>query len=228
MGITMTNQTGSRLWIENRLTSRLGLQYPIIQGTLGAVAAQRLRVAASNYGGLGSFGAYGLNPEAIRKVIREIKDLTPKPFAMNLWVSMEDEGALTSTEEAFHRSLSPLTKHIESVGGAKPSYRPYEPIRFEDQVQVLLEEGISVFSSIYGIPSRQILDEFRSQGIVLIGAATTVDEAIALEQAGADVVAASGFEAGGHRGSFLQPSEDSLTGTMALVPQVVDAGRLPA
>jgi nitronate monooxygenase len=223
----MANRVGSKSWTENRLTSRLELLYPIIQGPLGGLSSQRLTAAVSNYGGLGSFGAHGLNPEAIRKVIRAIKDLTPRPFAMNLWVSMEDEGALTSTEEAFHRSLSPLAKHIESVGGAKPSYRPYEPIRFEDQVQVLLEEGISAFSFIYGIPSKQILDEFRRQGIVLIGTATTVDEAIALEQAGVDVIAASGFEAGGHRGSFLQSSEDSLTGTMALVPQVVDAVSLP-
>ena len=94
-------------------------------------------------------------------------------------------------------------------------------------MQVLLDEGISVFSFIYGIPSKQILDEFRRKGIALIGTATTVDEAIALEQAGVDVIAASGFEAGGHRGSFLQPAEDSLTGTMALVPQVVDAVQLP-
>jgi nitronate monooxygenase len=160
-------------------------------------------------------------------VIRELKSLTAKPFAMNLWVSMEDEGAITSTEEAFHRSFEPLAKHIESVGGEKPSYRPYEPIRFEDQVQVLLDEGISAFSFIYGIPSGPILDEFRRKGVVLIGTATTVDEAIALEQAGVDVIAASGFESGGHRGSFLRPSEDSLTGTMALTPQVVDAVKVP-
>jgi nitronate monooxygenase len=223
----MANRVGPKAWTDNRLTSRLGLQYPIIQGPLGGLSSQRLTAAVSNYGGLGSFGAHGLEPEAIRKVMREIKGLTSKPFAMNLWVSMEDEGALTSTEEAFHRSLAPLAKHIESVEGAKPSYRPYEPIRFEDQVQVLLDEGISAFSFIYGIPSKQILDDFRRQGIVLIGTATIVDEAIALEQAGVDVIAASGFEAGGHRGSFLQPSEDSLTGTMALVPQVVDAVKLP-
>src|ERR1700723_1786249 len=227
MEIMMANRAGSKLWTENRLTSRLGLQYPIIQGSLGGLSSQRLTATVSNYGGLGSFGAHGLKPEAIRNVIREIKSLTSKPFAMNLWVSMEDEGALTSTKEAFHRSLAPLAKHIESVGGGTPSYRPYEPIRFEDQVQLLLEEGIPVFSFIYGIPSKQILDEFRRRGIALIGTATTVDEAIALEQASVDVVAASGFEAGGHRGSFLHPSEDSLTGTMALVPQVVDAVRIP-
>lgn len=223
----MANRVGSKSWTENRLTSRLGLQYPIIQGPLGGLSSQRLTSAVSNYGGLGSFGAHGLKPEAIRKVIREIKDLTAKPFAMNLWVSMEDEGARTSTEEAFQRSLSSLAKHIESVGGVKPTYSPYEPIRFEDQAQVLLDEGVSAFSFIYGIPSRQILDEFRRQGIVLIGTATTVEEAIALEQAGVDVIAASGFEAGGHRGSFLRPSEDSLIGTMELVPQVVDAVKLP-
>ena len=146
---------------------------------------------------------------------------------MNLWVSMEDEGALTSTEEAFHRSLAPLAKHIESVGGAKPAYLPYEAIRFEEQVQVLLDEGVSAFSFIYGIPSKEILGEFRRRGVALIGTATTVDEAVELERAGVDVIAASGFEAGGHRGSFLQSSEDSLTGTMALVPQVVDAVKLP-
>jgi nitronate monooxygenase len=190
--------------------------------------ARRLVLAAA-YGrrfelwGLGSFGAHDLKPE----VIREIKGLTPKPFAVNLWVSMEDEDAFASTEEAFHRSLATLEKLIESVGGGNPSYRPYEPIRFDDQVQVLLDEGISAFNFIYGIPSKQILDEFRRQGIGLIGTATTVDEAIALEQAGVDVIADSGFEAGGHLGSFLQPSDNSLTGTMALVPQVVDAVKFP-
>ena len=73
---------------------------------------------------------------------------------MNLWVSMEDEGAFTSTEEAFHRGLSSLAKHIESVKVGKPSYRPYDPIRFEDQIQVLLDEGNSAFSFIYGLPSK--------------------------------------------------------------------------
>jgi nitronate monooxygenase len=226
MGTAMANREGSSVLMENRLIARLGVQHPIIQGPLGGFSSQRLTAAVSNHGGLGSFGAHGLTPEAIRNVLREIKGLTPKPFAMNLWVSMEDDGAAASTEEAFHRSLAPLAKHIESVGGSKPAYLPYKPVRFEDQVQVLLDEGISVFSFIYGIPSQNILDQLRRKEVALIGTATTVDEAIALEQAGIDVIVASGFEAGGHRGSFLKPAEDSLTGTMALVPQVVDAVKL--
>jgi len=102
----MAKHAGSRSWTKNRLTSRLGVQYPIIQGPLGGLSSQRLTAAVSNYGGLGSFGAHSLKQEEIRNVIREIRGLTPKPFAMNLWVSMEDKGALTSTEEAFHRSLA--------------------------------------------------------------------------------------------------------------------------
>jgi nitronate monooxygenase len=85
----------SASWTKNRLTSRLGLKYPIIQGPLGGLSSQRIAADVSNDGGLGSFGAHGLNPEAIRQVIREFKNLTSKPFAMNLWVSMEDKGAFT-------------------------------------------------------------------------------------------------------------------------------------
>jgi len=217
----------STSWAETGLTARLGIEYPIIQGPLGGLSSQRLSAAVSNFGGLGSFGAHGLHSDAIRKVIREIRSLTSKPFAVNLWVSMEDEGAFASDESAFCRSLSYLTKHIEDVGGVLPSYAPYVPIRFEDQVRVLLEERVPAFSFIYGIPPKEILDECRGRDIATIGTATTVDEAIALEEAGVDVVVASGFEAGGHRGSFLRPSEESLVGTIALVPQAVDAVKLP-
>jgi nitronate monooxygenase len=223
----MAAQFESTFWTRTGLTTRLGIEYPIIQGPLGGLSSQRLTAAVSNFGGLGSFGAHGLQPDAIRKVIREIRSLTSKPFAMNLWVSMEDEGAFTSDETAFHRSLSSLSKHIEDLQGVLPSYTPYDPIRFEDQVRVLLEEKVPVFSFIYGIPPKEIRDEFHHRGIAIIGTATTVDEAIALDEAGVDVIAASGFEAGGHRGSFLRPSEESLTGTIALVPQVVDAVKVP-
>ncbi|MBV8860183.1 MAG: nitronate monooxygenase [Acidobacteria bacterium] len=223
----MEKQFEEKSWAETGLTTRLGIEYPIIQGPLGGLSSQRLTAAVSNFGGLGSFGAHGLRPDAIRQVIREIRSLTSKPFAMNLWVSMEDEGASASDESAFRRSLSYISKHIEEVGGVLPSYTPYEPIRFEDQFRVLLEEKVPAFSFIFGIPPREVLDDCRHHGIAIIGTATTVDEAVALEAAGVDVIAASGFEAGGHRGSFLRPSEESLTGTMSLVPQVVDAVKLP-
>jgi nitronate monooxygenase len=186
-----------------------------------------LTATVSNFGGLGSFGAHGLSPSAIKDVIAEIRELTAKPFAINLWVSMEDEGASTSGREEFQRSLSHIAKHIQAVGGTLPEYRPYVATRLEDQVRVLLDAKVPVFSFIVGIPPKEILDECRVQGIVTVGTATTPSEAIALEQAGVNVIVASGFEAGGHRGSFLLSAEESLTGTFSLTPQVADAVSVP-
>jgi nitronate monooxygenase len=221
------SNTAAPTWANTRVSARLGIAYPIIQGPLGGFRSQRLTAAVSNYGGLGSFGAHGLEPSAIKDVIAELRSMTDKPFAMNLWVSMEDEGAKRSDEAAFRRSLAPLAPLIESLGGALPSYEPYSPTSFEEQVRVLIDAKAPAFSFIYGIPPREILDECRAQGIVLIGAATTPDEAIELQKANVDVIVASGFEAGGHRGSFLRPAEDSLTGTLSLVPQVADVVSAP-
>src|ERR1700726_3925997 len=214
-------------WNENRLTAKLGIGYPVIQGPLGGLSSQKLTAAVSNFGGLGSFGAHGLKPEAIKEAIAEIRSLTSKPFAMNLWVSMEDEGARTSDENAFNRSLAPLAAHIAALGAPRPEYKPYSWIRFEDQARVLLDEKVPVFSFIYGIPPQEILDECRANNIVTIGTATTPEEGSALQEAGVDAVVASGFEAGGHRGSFLRAAEDSLTGTFSLVPQIADMVNVP-
>jgi nitronate monooxygenase len=214
-------------WNQTRVASSLGIQYPIIQGPLGGLSTQRLTATVSNFGGLGSFGAHGLSPSAIGEVIAEIRELTTRPFAVNLWVSMEDDSARASGREEFARSLAHLAAHIEDVGGTLPEYKPYAPIRFEDQARVLLDAKIPVFSFIVGIPPSEILDECRAQGIVTVGTATTPAEAIALEQAGVNVIVASGFEAGGHRGSFLLRAEDSLTGTISLIPQAVDAVSIP-
>src|ERR1700730_1242291 len=214
-------------WNENRLTAKLGIDYPIIQGPLGGLSSQKLTAAVSNFGGLGSFAAHSLTPGAIKDAIAEICSLTSKPFAINLWVSMEDEGARTSDENAFNRSLAPLAVHIAALGAPRPEYKPYSWIRFEDQARVLLDEKVPVFSFIYGIPPLEILEECRAKHIVTIGTATTPEEGVALQEAGVDAIVASGFEAGGHRGSFLRSAEDSLTGTFSLVPQIVDRVNVP-
>ena len=134
---------------------------------------------------------------------------------------MEDESARTSDETAFNRSLVPLMGDLAELGVSRPAYRPYSPIRFEDQARVLLESNVPVFSFVFGIRLERF-SECRAKGIITVGTATTPEEAVALEQAGVDAIVASGFEAAGHRGSFLRSAEDSLTGTISLVPQVVD------
>ncbi len=214
-------------WNRNRLTEKLGIDYPIIQGPLGGLSSQKLTAAVSNFGGLGSFGALSLSPEEIKNVISQIRSLTSKPFAVNLWVSMEDDAARTSDEGAFNRSLAPLASYFAELQSPRPQYKPYSPIRFEDQARILLDEKVPVFSFIFGIPPKEILDECRAKGIVTIGTATTPDEAVALQEARVDAIVASGFEAGGHRGSFLRAAEDSVTGTFSLVPRIADVVDVP-
>ena len=215
-------------WNRNRLTAKLGIDYPVIQGPLGGLSSQKLTAAVSSFGGLGSFGALNLSAEAIKDVIAEIRSLTSKPFAMNLWVSQEDEGTRRSDERAFDRSLARITRHLTELGAPLPTYKPYSPAtRFDNQARALIDAKVPVFSFIFGVPPTEILQECRAKEIVTIGAATTPEEAAALEEAGVDAIAASGFEAGGHRGSFLRAADDSLTGTFSLVPRIADTVNVP-
>ena len=157
-------------WNQNRLTAKLGIDYPIIQGPLGGLSSQKLTAAVSNFGGLGSFGALNLSPDAIKDVIAEIRSLTSKPFAMNLWVSQEDEGARRSDESAFNRSLAPIVQHLTELGAPLPTYKPYSlPTRFEDQARAFIDAKVPVFSFIYGIPPQEILEECRAKYIVVVG-----------------------------------------------------------
>ncbi len=214
-------------WTRTPLTEKLGIKYPIIQGPLGGFPTQRLTAAVSNFGGLGSFGALNLAPEAIGDTVGEIRALTSKPFCVNLWVSVEDPGAQTSNAQAFDRAVATLAPYFDELGAPHPSYQPETPASFERQVRALLDSDLPVFSFIFGIPPKEILDECRAKKIITIGTATTVEEAIAIERAGADIVVVSGFETGGHRGSFLGPSEESMTGTFSLVPKIADGVRIP-
>jgi nitronate monooxygenase len=215
------------MWPQTRVSARLGIRVPILQGPLGGLPAQRLVAAVSNAGGLGSFGGLGLSSDALRDVIGELRSLTQRPFAVNLWVSTADDAARTSDAAAFARALASLAPALESLGGTRPTHRPSFGPTFEEQARVLLDERVPAFSFIFGIPPREILDECRARGIATLGTATTADEAIALERAHVDVIVAVGAESGGHRGSFLRSSEESATGTLALVPQVVDAVSAP-
>src|SRR5260221_430126 len=134
------------IWNRNRLTKKLGINYPIVQGPLGGLSSQKLTAAVSNFGGLGSLGALNLSPEEIKNVISQVRSLTSKPFAVNLWVSMEDDGARSSNEAAFNRSLAPLPSYFAELNAPHPEYKPYSPIKFEDQARMLLDERVPVFA----------------------------------------------------------------------------------
>ncbi|CCH34720.1 DUF561 domain-containing protein [Actinosynnema sp. NPDC047251] len=205
-----------------RLAELLGIEHPIIQGPFGGgLSSVALAATVSDAGGLGSFGAHHLEPDAITEVVRDLRGATGKPFAVNLWVP-----------QATEREPVDLAPHIARV---EPLYRRFglEPPRdvvvpgFTDQADALLAAAPPVISLVMGLAPRWLLDAAHAKGIVVLGTATTVEEAIALEECGVDAVVASGSDAGGHRGAFLRPVEHSLVGTFSLVPQVVDAVRVP-
>lgn len=157
----------------------LGIEYPIFLAGMGGVSTAPLVAAISNAGGLGVIGAATMGPDDLRDQIRRTRELTDKPFAVDL--------------------LAPI------------------PDRIRPQVQVIFEEGVKVFVAGLAVPA-EFIDEMHGTGIKVIVMCGKVRHAQKSEAAGADVVAAQGTEAGGHTGEI---------GTMALVPQVVDAVRIP-
>ncbi|HEY4287407.1 MAG TPA: nitronate monooxygenase [Puia sp.] len=133
---------------------------------------------------------------------------------------------------------NPIPSDLQSLRALFQSYFdelgvpfPDKPLsfssRFENQVEVILHTKPPAFSFMFGVPSADILGQCKKLGIVTIGAATTLDEALALDDADVDMIIASGFEAGGHRPSFLAPSENSLTGTFVLLQQIRETVRRP-
>ncbi len=210
--------------LETKLTRKLKVQYPLIQAPMaGGPTTPELVAAVSNAGGMGSLGAGYLSPDQIRIAIKEIRRLTDRPFGVNLFV-FEEPNPLNDDIEGMNDYLN---KYRAELGIASSPPIPQLAESFEEQVNVLLEEDIPVFSFTFGIPSTGVIQAFKRQGTIVIGTATTVEEGIRLEEAGVDAVVAQGSEAGGHRGTFATNAADALIGTMALVPQMVDTLSIP-
>jgi nitronate monooxygenase len=196
---------------------RLGLQHPIIQGPFGGgLSTIELTSIVSNAGGLGSFGAHMLSADGISALAKDLRRATDKPFALNLWIGDHDPGGRAIPREAFERAWEIVAPFYREYGLDKPEQPVDFHPRFEEQIDALIEARPHAFSFVFGIPSRAVLAACRQRDIVTIGAATTPAEAQALDGAGVDVILATGFEAGGHRPSFLARAEDSLMGTLAL------------
>ncbi|HVF33898.1 MAG TPA: nitronate monooxygenase [Candidatus Saccharimonadia bacterium] len=209
--------------------SRLGIEHAIVQGPFGGgLSTVSLAAAVSNLGGLGSYGAFQLSPERIEHVARELGAATRAPYAINLWVSDHDDGGLVPAADVLERAWRVFEPYFSELGLARPEFpERFVAHRYEAQVEALLESRPPVFSFVFGIPSTRVLAECRRRGIVTLGAATSIDEALAIEAAGVDLVVATGSEAGGHRPSFLARAEDALMGTFALAQLVAARVRIP-
>lgn len=214
--------------MKTEATRRLGIEHPLIQGPFGGgISTVELVAAVSNHGCLGSYGAYMQEPDELVATVAAIRAATDKPFAINLWVSDHDPGGDRIDAAAFDKYRRVYEPLFDELGLDAPEQPEAFHPGFARQVEALIEARPPAFSFVFGIPAPAILAECRSRGIATIGAATTLAEAEALDEAGVDLIVATGFEAAGHRPSFLKRAEDSLMGTMALVRIVTARVRTP-
>jgi nitronate monooxygenase len=224
VGSTLHKERSVFMIGNTRVTKALGIEYPVLQAPMaGGPTTPELVAAVSNAGGLGSLGAAYLPPETLREQIREIRDLTVGPFGVNLFVASPFEADPARIE----RANALLGAYRKELGLEAPERFSSFEENFEDQLEVVLEERVPVFSFTFGVPDESRLRRLRESGITTLGTATTAREGLRLERDGVDAVVAQGSEAGGHRGTFLGDFRDALVGTIALVPQMVDALSVP-
>jgi nitronate monooxygenase len=208
------------------LLQRLGIDKPIIQAPMAGVSTPALAAAVSNAGGLGSLGVGAMNAEGARKVIRDTRALTHKPFNINVFCH---EPAVL--DEATEREwLNWLRPHFDRFGVAPPEtlseiYTSFR--RDEAMVKVFLEEKPPIVSFHFGLPSTQVISSLKEAGIKLLASATNVAEAGQLAKAGVDAIVAQGIEAGGHRGMFDLEAFDDGLGTFALTRLLARSFDLP-
>lgn len=210
------------VWNCNEVTEKLRISYPIFQAPMaGGITTSELISETSNCGGLGNLGAGYMKPDEIKEIIKEIKNLTNKPFGVNLFVPEAQKTYLENDYEAMSLVLSKYEKEL-GIEKAPQIQEVDDKALFENQLEEVLKAKIPVCSFTFGIPDEYVIRELKKQGAIVIGTATNVKEALELEENGSDMIVAQGSEAGGHRGTFHK-EEGGLIGSMALIPQVADA-----
>lgn len=215
------------------LCARLGIELPILQSGMGTTAGPELVAAVSQAGGLGILGSMGVPLDHVRHNLRRVREITDKPFGVNQWlhpaILPPAEPAAIAGEgvEQVQRQLNVFRRRLglaETLG---------RPPRFPDTVEAvfetILEERVPVWSIGLGDPGRERVRRCHERGIRVIAMACTVEDARALAASGVDAIVAQGAEAGGHRSTWVKPRslQRAAIGTLALVPQVVDAVDVP-
>jgi nitronate monooxygenase len=205
-------------------TELLGIELPILQAPMLNAATPELAAAVSEVGGLGALGSAMLSVEELRREAAAVRELTDRPFQLNFFCHPPPEVGPELAARA--------REHFAALYAELDLGEPPEPeapeLRFDEaRLEALLEIRPAVVSFHFGMPAPEAVAAIRDAGMPLLATATTVAEALQLEQAGVDAVVAQGSEAGGHRGSFLVDGDDGPVGTLALVPQVVDAVSVP-
>lgn len=201
-----------------------GTTIPIVQGPMLGASTPEMAIAASCAGALGSFAASSLGPAALGQTITQIREaLGDKPFNINLFLL---EPARPEAGQVA-RAMEQLAPYRAELGLPEQSIPNTWAEDFASQFEVLVEAAPPVASFTFGILSAGQAERLKARGVKIVGTATTLAEAKAWAEIGADAVIASGFESGGHRGTFHKSVDESLIGTLPLTSACVAALDIP-
>jgi nitronate monooxygenase len=208
----------------NALRDLLHVAHPILQAPMaGGPSTPELAAAVSEAGGLGALAGGYVAPAAIREAVRRTRALTSRPFQVNLFVPEPSDAPSAEEVARAGAALAPLRAEV----GLGPPAPPAPAPSFAEALDAALDEAVPVISFTFGKLGAEDVAAIARRGAVVLGTATTVREARALAAAGVHAVVAQSAEAGAHRGTFDGPSSRALVGGLALLPQVVDAVRVP-
>ncbi len=206
------------------LSSRLATRWPLLQAPMAGAQDSAMALAVSGAGGLGALPCAMLAPDALR---RELQTLAASGLPYNVnWFCHPPPAPDAAREAAWRAALKPYFDELgldpEAVPGG-PGRAPFS----REAAELMAEFRPPVVSFHFGLPAPELLTRVKSWGAFVLSSATTVREALWLQEHGADAIIAQGLEAGGHRGHFLSDDLSEQMGTFALLPQVVAAVRVP-
>jgi nitronate monooxygenase len=213
------------MWPDNRILDLFGIQSPIVQAPMAGSVLSDMVVAVSEAGGLGSLPCALLGVEQARSELELIRRLTSRPINVNFFCHQPPR--VDPAREMIWRQR--LDAYFVELGlDNNSSIQSGNRAAFDDKMcDLVMEFHPEVVSFHFGLPEKRLLARVRRAGAKIISSATSVDEARWLEDQGCDAIVAQGYEAGGHRGVFLTQDVSTQVGTMALVPQIVDAVKVP-
>ena len=210
--------------IQTALTRALGLTHPIIQAPLaGGGDTPALVAAVGEAGALGFIGASYLTPAQITEAAHAVRGLTKRPFGINLFAPAPAPALPADTSAALAR----VAPYFAELGLPAPTAPAAVTDTFPALFEAALASGAAAFSFTFGVLPAAAINAIKVRGMFLMGTVTNVEEARTLERAGVDAVVAQGSEAGGHRSTFVGETDAGMVGTIALVPQIADAVKVP-
>ncbi|MEQ9520812.1 MAG: nitronate monooxygenase [Parvibaculum sp.] len=212
------------LWPDTRLLDLFGLTHPIIQAPMAGVSSTDMAIAAANAGCMGSLGCAMTPAPDLANQLRDVATRTNGPVNFNFFVHQEPDLAAFD-DTAIRTHLQPA--YDEAGLGPVPAPKSGAAAFNDATLDILLARAPKIVSFHFGLPEPHVVAALKERGVKLIGCATSIAEAKALEVGGMDAIVAQGAEAGGHRGSFIGEPHLNDMGTMALVPLLVDAVRVP-